>query len=197
MSAYAYEARTLLASSLWNRGEPPLYCLWIAKERWPRTFGWFWRMVHVPEWQKSAFQSSTFWLLATLLIYKLVSRMGHGWQVNVVVSFTLDWVVYGINRLWIWRQRKVSLPTSGWRNLTVWTATTGLNVLLAWLIISRVGFLPGRILLGCYGVVANPVVFKLRHDFVFAETNIREVAAALRRLDAYKAASSRFMFLRT
>lgn len=197
MSAYAYEARTQLASFLWDRGEPSLYCLWIAKERWPRTFGWLWRMVHVPEWQKSAVQSGFFWLLATLLIYKLVSRLGHGWQVNVVVSFTLDWVVYGINRLWVWRQRNVTLPSSGARNLAVWAVTTGLNVLLAWLIISRVGLMPGRALLGCYGVAANPAVFRIRHDFVFAETNMREVTAALRRLDAYKAASNRLMFLRT
>jgi len=151
------------------------------------------------EWQKSSVQSLTFWLLATFLIYKLVSRLGHGVIVNLSVSLLLDWVVYGINRLWIWRRRQTDFRRSGGRNIAVWAFTAGLNALMAWLVISRVGVVQGRALLGFYGIAMNPVMFHVRDKVVFAEyKDFREVAAARCRQEMNKAlTASRLVLMKT
>jgi hypothetical protein len=186
-----------LASLLWYLGEPMLYYLWIVQERWPRTFGWLWIQVHKPEWQKSSAQTGLFWLLATLAIFKLVSRLGHGWQVNITVSFTLDLVAYVINKTWIWRKRRTTVPVSGGRNLTVYGTTVGINILLSWQVIGHLGVGPGRALLGLYGFAMNPVMFQIRDRVVFAETNFREVTAARCRLEMSRAsAHTRQMLMR-
>jgi len=133
------------------------------------------------------------------LIYKLVSHLGHGVTVNLTVSLLLDWVVYGINRIWIWRKRQTDIRRSGGRNIVVWALTAALNALLAWQVISRVGVVQGRALLGFYGVAMNPVMFHVRDKVIFAEyEDFREVAAARCRLEMNKAVNaSRLLLMRT
>jgi putative flippase GtrA len=153
------------------------------------------------QWQKSSTQSLLFWLLATLVVYKLVSRLGHSVSVNLTVSLSLDWIAYVINRFWVWQKRQTHFRRSGLRNFAVWGVTAGLNALMAWQIISRIGVMPGRALLGCYGIAMNPVMFRVRDNLVFAEYDIgeiREVAAARCKMEMNKAmALSRLMLTRT
>ena len=213
MSAYAFAYREMrvqvhrlpLRRWAWHIGRV-IYLLWeptYQKLAWLLADkavgrGKLWQMIHVREWQKSTFQSATFWLLATFFIYKLVGRLGHGVLVNIAVSMTLDWVVFAINKLWIWRKRQISVAGSGGRNLLVWTITFGLNILMAWLVISRLGTMPGRAVLGCYGVAMNPVMFKVRDRLVFAESSLPESEAAFLRLEDCKAESAtRFLLIRT
>ena len=153
------------------------------------------------EWQRSSAQSFLFWLLATLVIYKLVSHLGHSVMVNLTVSLSLDWIAYVINRFWVWRKRQTDFRRSGVRNFAVWGITAGVNALMAWLIISRVGVMPGRAVLGCYGIAMNPVMFRVRDKMIFTDEDIgeiREITAARCRLEMNKAvALSRFVMMRT
>jgi hypothetical protein len=170
--------RELLAELLWHWGRQPLYYLWIAKCRWPKRFDWAWAMAHKPEWQKSTAQSISFWLMITPVVFTASRHLGHGVLASVAVSLAADWLVFGINRLWIWRNCQSSLPECGARNFAVWGVTFVLNLTMAWLVISRVGVEQGRALLGCYGAAMNPVMFQVRDRLVFTDVNIREIAAA-------------------
>jgi hypothetical protein len=187
--------RELLAELLWHWGRQPLHYIWTAKCRWPKRFDWAWTMVHKPEWQKSTAQSVSFWLMVTPVVFTASRHLGHGVITSVVVSLAADWLVFGINRLWIWRNRQASLPECGSRNLIVWGATFVLNVAMAWLVISRVGVEQGRALLGCYGAAMNPVMFRVRDKFVFAEVDIREIAAARCRLELSRAVATGHLML--
>jgi hypothetical protein len=155
---------------------------WIASklDDQPGLLGWLWRLFHVREWQKSAAQSATFWLLCTLVIYNLVARLGNGWQVNVAVSLTLDGITYAINKLWIWPRRKVSIAKSGGRNLTTWGIFFAINGLLAWLLMGHadVGTVQARCILACYGVAINPLVFVIRDKMIFNQTSVRTLLQA-------------------
>ena len=84
-------------------------------------------MIHKPEWQKSTFQSSLFWILATPVIFGAARRLGHGVVTSVAISLAADWLVFAINKLWIWHKRNTSMPRSGGRNLVVWSMTFAIN----------------------------------------------------------------------
>ena len=73
---------------------------------------WLRRLIRNREWQKSSGISAAIWVLNTLLIYRLVSELGHGWQFNLAVSLAADAVMYGFNKSWIWRKRKAAVSTS-------------------------------------------------------------------------------------
>ena len=144
----------------------------------PGFQGWLWRLIHVREWQKSTATRSVIWVLGTLIIYKLVERLGYGWEVNTGVSLTLDYLVYLVHKLWVFRDRKIALPTSSGRSILVWAVFFPVNIGLAWLVYSRthIGTLPARSLLGCYGVAMNPVMFKIRDSMVFNQVTLRKLA---------------------
>jgi hypothetical protein len=147
-------------------------------------------MVHRAEWQKSTAQSTFLWVAATPVIFDVAQRMGNGVVVSVAISFAVDLVVFGLNKLWIWHKRDTSVPNSGARNVAIWVTTFGINILLAVLVIGHIGLHDGRYALGVYGVFMNPVMFKVRDRFVFAETNLLEIASAIWRRDRAKDAAA-------
>jgi len=48
--------------------------------------GGLWRLRLNREFQKNSGVSAAFWALNTLVIYNVVSQLGHGWQFNMAVS---------------------------------------------------------------------------------------------------------------
>lgn len=153
-----------------------------------------WEMWRDRKWQLSSAQSGLFWVVGTYTIFKLLGRFGHhGLVLNLGVSLCLDCVAYGINKLWIWRHRQTTVPRSLGRNLTAWAVMFGINVLIAWQAIDHLGTHHGRYALGGFGIVINPVVFRVRDKIVFAEYDIgeiREAAAARCRLEMARAVAS-------
>ncbi|HSX18382.1 MAG TPA: hypothetical protein VLE51_03445 [Candidatus Saccharimonadales bacterium] len=136
-------------------------------------------MIHNREWQKSSAISGALWALNTILIYKLVSQLGHGWQLNMAVSLTADAVMYGFNKLWVWRKRKASLRGSAGWSFIWWVLFFGLNTGLAWLLMSQIdlGTLWARGSLGLIGFAMNPIVFKFRDKMAFKRsTRMTEMA---------------------
>jgi hypothetical protein len=134
---------------------------------------WLRRLIRNPEWQKSSALSSTLFVLNTTLIYHLVARLGHGWQLNLAVSLMADAVMYGFNRLWVWEKRNAAVSTSvGW-SLLWWIAFLGFNTGMAWLLMKQIdlGTLWARGALGGIGITLNPVVFMFRDRIAFKRAN--------------------------
>ncbi|HEU5005025.1 MAG TPA: hypothetical protein VFT49_02995 [Candidatus Saccharimonadales bacterium] len=182
---------TEFAGLLWSRATParrPLGRLhtWLDSRLRPRKdlIGWLWRMFHNREWQKSALQSAAFWVLATLVISRLLHQLGHGWYVSVGVSLGMDSVTYAINKLWIWRKRNVGIKKSCKRNFSAWAAFFAFNAALAWMLMhpAGVGTMHARYILGAVGFVANPVIFTVRDRLVFSPEKIQEVFAEFRQI---------------
>jgi hypothetical protein len=173
-----------LASLLLVWGIPAYYHLWLV-HGWmnPRLrekqdpIGWLWRLFHIREWQKSTAQSISFWLLATLIIYKLIAHLGYGLEVSIGVSLLLEGITYCVNKLWVWRGRNVGLADSGGRTFGTWIGLFLLNAGLAWLLMSHagIGTMHARYLLGCYGVAINPLIFVIRDKVVFNAVALREL----------------------
>ena len=182
--------RELLADTLWHYERKPLYYVWIAKNRWPRLVNWFWCMVHRAEWQKSTAQSIAFWMAATPVIFHVAHQLGNGVRASLMVSLAVDWLVFVLNKLWVWRKRNAEVPRCAFRNFLFWAATFLINLVLTWQVIGHVGLHHGRTILGCYGCLMNPVVFAVRDRLVFVEANAEEKSATLRRLDALQASAA-------
>ncbi|MBI4034416.1 hypothetical protein HY380_00790 [Candidatus Saccharibacteria bacterium] len=126
-------------------------------------------MIRRPEWQESSLVSGTIWVVVTLVVYNVVAQFGHGWKVNVAVSLAADMVLYLLARFKIWEKRRSGITRSaafwfGW-----WAFFVIFNAGLAWLIMGRadVGTFLSRVILGLYGGLMNPVVFKFRDKFIF------------------------------
>jgi putative flippase GtrA len=142
---------------------------------------WLRRLIRNREWQKSSAASSTFWVLNTLIVYKLVERLGHGWQVNVAASLAWDLVTYAVNKLWVWRRRKATYAKSASRNFAAWIAFFAFNGTLAWLLMGQanVGTLPARILLALVGIAVNPVRFRINDGLIFSHGSVRLIAESV------------------
>lgn len=145
----------------------------------PGIRGWFWRLVHRREWQKSSVVSGAFWALQTLLIYKLSERLGHGWQVNASVSLAWDFLTYFINKSWAWHSRDVKVAASGTRNALVWVLFFGVNLGFAWLLMDQanIDMLAARGIMAGYGFAMNPVMFLIRDQIVYEDVSIKDVGA--------------------
>jgi hypothetical protein len=150
----------------------------------PGALGWLWRLTHVREWQKSSLINATTWVLCTLVIYKLVERLGHGWKVNTAMSLIVDSVMFVVNKLWVWKKRKVTVAASGSRNFVTWLFFFALNGLFAWLLMNRAGMntMAARGVLGCYGFLMNPALFVLKDRMVFGQQELKEVLPAVWRV---------------
>jgi hypothetical protein len=165
--------------------------------------GWLWRLAHQRDWQKSSFVTGLSWIVCTFAVVKLVGRLGYRWEMNVGVSLAVEGVMYFVHREWVFK-RPVDTATSGRRNVTVWTITFGINVGLAWVVMSWADFstFPARVMLGGYGLLMNPVMFLLRDKLIFDQLTVRKIAAAnrqflqLRALKARKVAANGWQFLR-
>lgn len=130
---------------------------------------WLRRLIRNPEWQKSSALSASVWLAATLVIFRFVALLGHGWRVNAVVSLGADTLMYLANKFWVWRKRKASLSISfGW-SFIWWLGFFGFNMMIAWLLINQIdiGTMEARYALGAMGISLNPLVFKFRDKKAF------------------------------
>lgn len=139
---------------------------------------WLRKLIRNREWQKSSALSSLFWCLNTLIVYKLVALLGHGWQVNVLVSLAWDVVTYLICKLGIWDERHTGYKSSSSRWFAVWGFFFLLNGSLAWLLMSRadVGTIGARCLLGAFGILINPLIFMIRDRGIFPHPQQTEKA---------------------
>jgi hypothetical protein len=144
----------------------------------PGLLGWVWRLTHVREWRRSSATSTVSWVIGTLIVYKLVERLGYGWEVNTAVSLILDSAAWYVHKKWVFVSRQVSVPVSGGRNVLVWLVSFPINLGLAILVYRHLGTLPARSLLGCYGVAMNPVMFKIRDHMVFNQLTLKKIAFA-------------------
>jgi hypothetical protein len=153
------------------------------------------------EWQKSTMQSAVFWIVGTLIIFKVVRHLGHGLVASVGVSLAMDLAAYGINKLWIWKKRTTTVRRSLGRNMMVWGTTFGVNLLMVWQAVDHLGVQHGRFAAGCYGILINPVMFRVRDRMVFAEydfVEFREIAAVRCRMEMDRAmALSRQVLMKT
>jgi hypothetical protein len=132
------------------------------------------------QWQKSSAISATIWLVGTLIVYKLVERLGYGWEINTTVSLMLDTIAYVAHKLWVFKRDGVTIGTSCSRNVIVWLAFFSVNLFLSWIVFNKVdlGTLSGRSILGCYGVAMNPVMFFIRDKGIFSHKPLRELLSA-------------------
>lgn len=141
----------------------------------PRLRFWRWHFWRDPKWQRSSLFSAATWLAATLVVYDLVEQLGHGWLVNVMVSLAFDFVAWVVGKFLIWRERQIDCPTSASRNTVVWLLFFGINLCLGWLVWTQGGFgtVQSRGILAVYGVLINPVRFRLNNELVFGDQSLR------------------------
>lgn len=137
----------------------------------PGLRGWLWRLTHTREWQKSSALSALIWAFGTIVLFRIVALLGHGWEVNALVSLSTDVLVYTINKLWIWKRRRASLPVSVSWSFVWWLGFFVFNLTLFWLIKDQAdtGTQHARYILGAWGVLMNPIVFKFRDRVAFKE----------------------------
>jgi putative flippase GtrA len=153
------------------------------------------------EWQKSSTQSGVFWIMGTLIIFKVARYLGHGLASSVGVSLAMDLAAFSINKLWIWNKRSTTVTRSLGRNMIVSGTTFGVNLLIVWQAVDHLGVHYGRYAAGCYGILINPVMFHVRDRVVFAEYDFgefREIAAIRCKMEMDRAvALSRQLLMKT
>jgi hypothetical protein len=152
------------------------------------------------EWQKSSTQSFLFWIVGTLIIFKVARHLGHGLLASVGVSLAMDLAAFFISKLWIWKKRATTVPRSLGRNMIVWGTTFGFNLLMVWQAVDHLGVNHGRYVTGCYGILINPVMFRVRDKMVFADydfVEFREIAALRCKMEMDRAVALSRLLVRT
>lgn len=162
---------------LWRRG----WC-WLCEKHQrlelkyatrPGPMGWFWRLTHNPEWQRSSLLSATVFLLNSVAIWRLVAAAGHGWMWNLAASLVTDVVMYWGNKRWAFKSHNAPVLTSATWSALWWITFLGFNTGIAYLLMSQadVGTLWARCALGTIGVLLNPWVFEFRDRVAFRRGN--------------------------
>jgi hypothetical protein len=130
----------------------------------PGFLGNLWRLFHRPDWQRSAKFSARMWVSGFAIFYPLASELGYGFWVNLGVTLGLDVIVYLFHKKRLWPARSIGYRKSytTWYCFTM--VTFFVNLGAAWILLEQIRMenAHAKVVLGVFGVVINPWVFKFR-----------------------------------
>jgi len=145
------------------------------------TVHWTWSLRSNHRWRWSTLASSLKWGLSFGLVYFVVSRTGHSWAVNTLVSLVMDGLLYIANQF-IWRERQVSRTNSVTTTFIIWLMFLGLNAGLMWLLLhpANVDLTQARLLAVPFGVAMNFVNFRINDEVAFRKEGLRRLRRGTR-----------------
>ena len=150
------------------------------RKKLARLLFWRWEFWTDTKWQITAAMSAALWLVGTLIVYKEADRVSNGVIVIVAVGLLMDMIAWGVGRLWIWSGREVCSQVSAARNVAVWFIFFLINgAVMLFLKHKGASTMDIRMVMVVYGILINPVRFRINKKLVFDPRKLREINAQM------------------